>query len=85
VLFKAPDVFQQRNEHNLMKDFADEISGYLNNRKIGTQLDALMLEAGPENLGANLIRCYEELVRLELVGGKEMDLVKAWVMDLKSF
>ena len=85
VLFKGPDVYQQRNEHNLMKDFSDEISGYLNNRKIGTQLDALKLEAGPENLGANLIRCYEELVRLELVGGKEMDLVKAWVMDLESF
>ena len=48
-------------------------------------MDALKLEAGPENLGANLIRCYEELVRLELVGGKEMDLVKAWVMDLESF
>ena len=85
VLFKGPDVFQQRNEHNLMKDFADEVPGYLNNREIGTQLDALKLEAGPENLGANLIRCYEELVRLELVGGKEMDLVKAWVMDLESF
>jgi len=47
-------------------------------------LDALKLEAGPENLGPNLIHCYEELVRLELVGGKEMNLVKAWVQDLSN-
>jgi hypothetical protein len=84
VLFKGPDVYQERNEHNLMRDFADEISGYLNNRKIGSQLDALKLEAGTDNLGANLIRCYEELVRLELVGDKELALVKAWVLDIES-
>jgi hypothetical protein len=84
VLFKGPDVFQERNEHNLMRDFADEVPGYLNNRAIGTRLDALKLEAGPENSGENLIRCYEEMVRLDLVPMKEMALVKAWVGDLED-
>jgi hypothetical protein len=84
VLFKGPDVYQERNEHNLMRDFADEVSGYLNNRKIGSQLDALKLEAGPENIGANLMRCYEELVQMELVGDKELALVNAWVQDIES-
>jgi hypothetical protein len=83
VLFKGPDVYQERNAHNLMRDFADEVPGYLNNRKIGAQLDALKLEAGADNIGANLIRCYEELVRLELVGAQEMDLVKAWAQDIE--
>jgi hypothetical protein len=82
VLFKGPDVYQERNEHNLMRDFADEVPGYLNNRNIATRLAALKLESGPENLGENLIRCYEELVQLDLIPGKEMPLVKAWVQDL---
>jgi hypothetical protein len=82
VLFKGPDVYQERNEHNLMRDFADEVPGYLNNRRIGTQLDALKLEAGPKNIGDNLIRCYEELVRMELIPSKEIALVRAWVEDV---
>jgi hypothetical protein len=82
VLFKGPDVYQERNEHNLMRDFADEVPGYLNNRRIGTQLDALKLEAGPKNIGDNLIKCYEELVRMELIPSKEIALVRAWVEDV---
>lgn len=84
VLFKGPDVYQERNEHNLMRDFADEVPGYLNNRKIGARLGELRLEPGQENVPENLIRCYEEMVRLELVPQKEMDLVKAWVQDIES-
>jgi hypothetical protein len=82
VLFQSPDVSQERNEHSLMRDFADEVPGYLHNRTIGSVLDALKLEAGLESMGDNLIRCYEELIRIEAVGGKELPLVKAWVEDL---
>jgi hypothetical protein len=65
-----------------MRDFADEVPGYLHNRAIGSRLEALKLEAGPENMGEKLIRCYEELVRLTVVDAKEMALVKAWAQDL---
>jgi len=82
VLFKGPDVYQKRNEHNLMRDFSDEVPGYLNNRAIGSRLAELKLEAGPENIGNNLIRCYEELVRMNLVPSKEIDLVNAWLQDI---
>ena len=82
VLYTSPDVFQERNEHSLMRDFADEVPGYLHNRTIGSRLEALKLEAGPEAMGENLIRCYEELVRLTVVDAKEMALVKAWALDL---
>jgi hypothetical protein len=81
VLFKGPDVYQERNEHNLMRDFSDEVTGYLNNRVIGTRLAELKLEAGPEKIGVNLIRCYEELVRMDLISIKEIALVEAWVED----
>jgi hypothetical protein len=82
VLYTSPDVFQERNEHSLMRDFADEVPGYLHNRMIGSRLEALKLEAGLENMGANLIRCYEELIRLTVVDAKEMALVKAWALDI---
>jgi hypothetical protein len=82
VLFHGPDVYQERNEHNLMRDFSDEIPGYLHNRKIGERLERLQLAAGSENIGDNLIRCYEELVRIEVVGMEEIALIRAWVKDL---
>jgi hypothetical protein len=82
VLFRGADVFQERNEHNLMRDFADEVPGYLHNRRIGDGLERLKLGPGRENLGDNLVRCYEEMVRLAVVGAEEMRLVKAWVKDV---
>jgi hypothetical protein len=82
VLFKSPDMYQDRNEHNLMRDFEDEIPGYRHNRAIQEMLTSLKLSPGVENLGDNLIRCYEELVRMNLVGKEEIPLVKAWVQDL---
>jgi hypothetical protein len=82
VLYSSPDVVQERNEHSLMRDFADEVPGYLHNRTIGDHLQALKLEAGPEKIAENLIRCYEELVRLAVVDAKELPLVKAWAQDI---
>jgi len=84
VLFSSPDISQERNEHNLMRDFADEVPGYLHNRAIGERLEGLKLAAGPENIGDNLIRCYEELVRLTEVGAEEIAVLKAWVQDLAA-
>jgi hypothetical protein len=81
VLFRSADVVQERNEHSLMKDFADEVPGYLHNRTIGEKLASLKLKTGTGNIGENLIRCYEELVRLTVVGDQEMALVKAWAED----
>jgi len=82
VLYTSPDVIQDRNEHSLMRDFADEVPGYLNNRTIGDRLQALKLEAGPGKIAENLIRCYEELLRLSVVDAKELPLVKAWTEDV---
>jgi hypothetical protein len=84
VLFQSADVSQERNEHSLMRDFVDEIPGYMHNRTIGERLEGLKLAAGQENIGDNLIRCYEELVRLGVVGAEEIALVKAWGKDFEA-
>jgi len=84
VLFQSADVFQERNEHNLMRDFADEVPGYLHNRKIAENLERLRLSPGLENIGESLIRCYEELVRLTVIGAEEMPLLRAWLQDFST-
>ena len=83
VLFHEPTVWQERNAHNLMRDFADEVPGYLHNRAIATALQAVTLRSGHEHLGDNLRRCYEALISLGVVESAELSLVDAWLADLR--
>ena len=50
VLFHDATVWQERNQHNLLKDFEDEIPGYLNNYKICSELSNLNIKGGKENM-----------------------------------
>lgn len=84
ILFHAATVYQERNMHNLMRDFADEISGYLNNKKIADELALLSLRPGRSAIGENLKTCYEKLVSMKLVGEQELPLVDAWLADLAT-
>lgn len=84
VLFHEPTVWQERNEHNLLRDFRDEVPGYLNNASICEALGRLDLRPGVEHLGANLLACYEELTGMGLVGREELPLLAAWLEDLKQ-
>jgi hypothetical protein len=82
LAFRDATVFQTRNEHSLIKDFKDEVPGYLNNVKIIELLQGLSLSASPENMGANLKLCYETLVGAGIVPETELPLVDAWLQDL---
>jgi hypothetical protein len=84
ILFHEPTVRQERNEHDLMRDFRDEVPGYLHNRAIVAALEALALRPGVEHLGEGLRRCYEALVELGVVGREELALVDAWLADLRA-
>jgi len=83
--FSNASVFQARNEHNLMKDFEDEVPGYLNNEKIIDELSKLPLLAGDNKLLYNLVLCYEKLMSLNLIESKEEKLIEAWVHDVSRF
>lgn len=82
ILFREATVVQDRNDHSLMKDFEDEISGYLGNRKIGAALDALELAAGVAAIPDNMRLCYRALVDGEFVGADELPLLDAFLADL---
>lgn len=82
VLFHEPTVWQERNEHNLMKDFQQEIDGYLRNTKLSQTLEDISLVPGIESIPGNLITCYQRLIKASFFEPEEMDLLKAWLSDL---
>jgi len=84
VLFCSSTVYQERNEHNLMRDFSDEVSGYLGNASLCKSLQDLSLAPGAENIPDNMLCCYRQLVDLELVDRRELDLLQLWLNDLAS-
>lgn len=81
ILFHHSTVWQERNDHNLMNDFRDEISGYNNNALIYKSLKELNLKEGMANISSNMKICYKRLIELGLVGEGESFLLDAWLKD----
>jgi hypothetical protein len=84
VLFHAPTIGQVRNPHDLMRDFRDEVPGYLESRAICAALNELELPAGTEHLPGNLRRAYGLLVERGWLDRRELPLLDAWLADVAS-
>lgn len=82
VVFHGPDMIQDRNRHDLLHDFEQEVPGYLGNARLCEVLQRTNLAGGAPNLGSNLYRCYEALVVAGFIDPQEMELVEAWLDDL---
>jgi hypothetical protein len=83
IMYHNATVWQERNDHSLIKDFEDEVPGYVNNEKICSLLEKLPLQPGTQNICENLIRCYDALTTAGFVGKEEMLLVEAWVSEFR--
>lgn len=75
--FHAPTVYQERNEHDLMRDFSDEVVGYVRNAEIAECLGALNLDA--QSSGDVLMSCYLALQKIGIVPVEEVVLVGMWI------
>ncbi len=84
IAFYSPTVYQERNLHNLLKDFQDEVPGYLNNSRIAKALESMDLSPRPQEIHHNLARCYELLIGMDLVGKEEMEILLHWEQDLRQ-
>ncbi|CAN5287649.1 hypothetical protein BH10PSE4_BH10PSE4_08660 [soil metagenome] len=82
--FHESTVYQERNEHDLMHDFKDEVPGYLNNERIKKTLEDLALGSGKGAIVDNLVKAYDALITLGVVGAEEAPLVAAWAADLEA-
>lgn len=81
IMFHNASVYQERNEHDLLKDFEDEVVGYLHNNAIRRRLLDLPLGDQPETMSSDLEKCYELLISMGLVGPEERELLGAWRHD----
>lgn len=84
ILFHKATVFQDRNEHDFLVDFKDEVTGYLNNGKICNELLNLDLVPGSSHIFDNLKKCYQAIVRMKLIGEEELKLLDDWIDDCKK-
>ena len=84
LVFHAAEVVQDRNAHNLMRDFHDEVPGYEGNERLVKTLAQTRLETGADAVGDNLRRCYQALVAEQFFPRDELARVDAWLQDLKS-
>ncbi|PKV76386.1 STELLO glycosyltransferase family protein [Pontibacter ramchanderi] len=82
ILFHNCTVRQERNTHNLMTDFKDEISGYISNDAILNRLKNLHLKDGAVNIPDNMRICYAALIELGVFNALEENLLEAWLEDI---
>lgn len=76
VLFHSATVWQERNEHSLLRDFEDEIPGYLLNDKIRNALEKLSLDRHDTLRNQHL--CYEALASEKLIPKEELPILREW-------
>jgi len=84
LLFHSANGFQERNDHNLMRDFTDEVPVYLNARRVAQALESLSLQPGEEAIPENLLRCYESLAGGGIFHKQEIQLLESWLADLRK-
>lgn len=84
LVFHPPEVVQDRNDHDLLRDFEHEVPGYLNNQRIAHTLADLPLISGGGAVGDNLIRCYEAMIAEGFIPSAELPLVHSWLVDLEK-
>jgi hypothetical protein len=84
IIFTNSTVLQERNAHNILKDFEDEVHGYINYNKIYNVLLDLKLSKKHADILKNMTVCYEGLIKAKLMDVDEIELLKSWGDDLKS-
>jgi hypothetical protein len=80
LVFHSPTVYQKRNEHSILKDFGQEIPGYLENEKITDILQTIKFTT--KDAKENLLVCYEKLIKKGFFSKEEFKIVKMWVKKI---
>jgi hypothetical protein len=73
---------KNRNFHNYLNDFKNELPLYLETKKIIDLLDSLSLFS---DINRSLIKVYSELAKAKFVRKEESRLAKAWVKEVEKY
>ena len=79
--FMGATVYQERNAHDLMRDFRDEVTSYCHIRELAGILDAAVLDG---NIREGIEIVYRILEENHFVETGEIDLLRAWQADLNN-
>lgn len=84
ILFHEATARQIRNEHDLMRDFADELPIYLHSERVCERLTALKLSPGRDQIPENLRACYLCMIESGVLPTEEMRPLDAWLTDFQT-
>ena len=84
ILFFGTTMIQNRNDHDIIADFIDEVPMYQENKFIYNELKKLKLKKGNKFYLKNLYLCYKKLVDIKIVSKKELIYLKTWIDDCSS-
>lgn len=83
--FHAPTVEQLRNDHDLMRDFAEEVVGYLRNREIGEILARSLTELSEgHDVSVTGLALWRALVREHILPPEELPLIEGWFERIRA-
>lgn len=77
LVFHKATVWQERNAHSLMKDFGDEVVGYLENEKIINTLENVDLTS--LTLTEAIRKVWMSLLEINIVIDKEVEIINHWL------
>ncbi len=80
--FTTATVFQERNEHDYMKDFQSEIPCYLYSGKVIEIVNEVI--KAENNIYDNLYSSYLALLKEDIVKSDEMRILESWISDCKK-
>jgi hypothetical protein len=82
ILIPGSLAFQERNEHNLLSDFAQEVEGYVGYEKFIDILDSLELSG--TSLSEALRLAYDSLIGAGFFNTNERIYLEAWITDVEE-
>src|SRR6202040_930619 len=79
VSFHAPTVQQRRNQHDLKKDLAQELIGYMSNRKIAQTLSQMRETIPPsDSLEGAALRLWQSLESIGIILPEDIAILREW-------
>lgn len=84
LVVTSPEVFQARNEHDLMRDFRDEIEGYVGYESFIKALELAAIAGTPGSLVEDMRIIYRDLVGLSFFTADELPILDAWLHDVTA-
>lgn len=80
VQFRAPNVYQRRNEHRISSDFFQEYRGYSETQVIIEKLSAT--DVSGLDLDAAMMSCYRALLNIGVVEKEELALLESFLASI---